>query len=509
MDVRKILLTGVLLVASVSFMYGQLAKGKIKFLGNIYSASQITDFNLYWNQVTAENGGKWGSVEGVRDDMKWGDADAANALANANGFLYKHHVLIWGSQQPNWIRSLPKEEQLAEIKQWFAAIKQRYPDLKMIEVVNEPLHAPPSVDADGRGNYIEALGGNGASGWEWVLRSFRMAREYFPNAELLLNDYSIINSEATTRQYVGIVNLLLKEDLIDGIGIQGHAFTVNNMTASQITSNLNILAETGLPIYVTELDIDGVTPGTTTQDDALQKTRYETVFPAFWQHPSIQGITLWGSRPGLWRNNEKAFLFNTNGSKRPAMDWLETYVKNSANVVATSITLTTATGSQLISTKGGTIKVIGSIAPGNATLKVFTWTVSDNTIATVNSAGQVTALKDGKVTITATARDGSGVTATFEVTIVNQGDVVTANEQEQKYVFRAYPNPVVNGKFTIDGTEKIRRVAVLDFNGRNVHDQHVSNLSSIEVNLKESTPGIYAIQLFDGQKYVVKKIMVK
>jgi hypothetical protein len=40
----------------------QLAEGKCKFLGNIIASSVPTNFNDYWNQVTPENAGKWGSV---------------------------------------------------------------------------------------------------------------------------------------------------------------------------------------------------------------------------------------------------------------------------------------------------------------------------------------------------------------------------------------------------------------------------------------------------------------
>jgi endo-1,4-beta-xylanase len=92
-----------------------IAAGKSKFLGNIYSAAQLPGFNQYWNQVTPENAGKWGSVEATRDVMNWSDLDAAYKLAKDNGFPFKLHVLIWGSQQPAWIENLPPAEQLEEI----------------------------------------------------------------------------------------------------------------------------------------------------------------------------------------------------------------------------------------------------------------------------------------------------------------------------------------------------------------------------------------------------------
>ncbi|MBN2425112.1 MAG: endo-1,4-beta-xylanase, partial [Calditrichaceae bacterium] len=96
-----------------------LASEQPKFVGNIYSAAQIQNFEAYWNQVTPENAGKWGSVEGVRDNPSWSGLDAAYALAKDNEFPFHFHVLIWGAQQPAWIDTLSPEDQLAEITEWF------------------------------------------------------------------------------------------------------------------------------------------------------------------------------------------------------------------------------------------------------------------------------------------------------------------------------------------------------------------------------------------------------
>ena len=59
------------------------------------------------------------------------------------------------------------------------------------------------------------------------------------------------------------------------------------------------------------------------------------------------------------------------------------------------------------------------VEPDNATNKSVTWSDEGaNAAATVSSTGLVTAVKEGKATITATAADGSGVTATCTVTVV-------------------------------------------------------------------------------------------
>jgi len=298
-----------------------LAHKQQKFLGSAHSNIQAINFASYWNKVTPENAGKWGSVEGTRNQMNWGALDAAYNLAKDNNFPFHFHVLIWGAQQPSWINNLSPEEQLAEIREWFEAVAARYPDIDYLEVVNEalPNHNPPD-GASGRANYKNALGGNGVTGYDWVINSFRMAREIFPaTTKLMLNDYSIINSSSSTAEYLKIIRLLQKENLIDIIGEQGHAFTTANAAVTTMRRNLDSLASTGLPIHITELDIDGPT-------DQAQLNEYRRVFPLLWEHPAIEGITLWGWRPGLWRNDQKAYLVESNGAERPALVWLRNYL---------------------------------------------------------------------------------------------------------------------------------------------------------------------------------------
>lgn len=91
---------------------------------------------------------------------------------------------------------------------------QKYPLTQLIDVVNEPLHTPVS--------FASSIGGNGTTGWDWVIWCFQKARLYCPNAKLLLNDYDIVDSTLGTSSYLVIINLLKSQNLIDGIGVQGH-----------------------------------------------------------------------------------------------------------------------------------------------------------------------------------------------------------------------------------------------------------------------------------------------
>lgn len=318
-------------------VFTPIAEGKPKFLGNIYSNSQIKRLDQYWNQVTPENAGKWGSVEGTRDNMNWGPLDAAYNLAKENGFPFRFHVLVWGNQQPTWMKELSQEDQLLEIEEWFNAVADRYDDIEYLEVVNEPLHDPPTDQNgdSGSGGYYDALGGAGETGWDWVITSFEMAREIFPaETKLLINDYSILGNVPNTNEYLGLINLLKDRGLIDGIGTQAHAFSTRNSTAASINNSLNILGNTGLPIQITELDIDGNPSLSESGSDQYQLEEYQKKFPTIWKHTSVIGVTLWGWRPGLWRNEQEAFLISNSEVERPALTWLREYVETTEVMVS-------------------------------------------------------------------------------------------------------------------------------------------------------------------------------
>lgn len=290
-----------------------LATGKDKFLGSCMRSVR-SDFSKYWNQVTSEDAGKWGSVEGTKDVYNWTPLDNIYNYAIANGFPYKHHNFVWGQQQPSWVTSLDTTSQKTQVEEWIRLVGERYPKMTYVDVVNEPLNAPAA--------YRNALGGSGTTGWDWVITVFQWARKYCPGVQLHINEYNVLQSNTITDRYIALIETLKVRGLVDGIGIQGHYFEFkgSNYTYSVATirNNLNRLAGLGLPIYITEFDINEL-------DDAIQLQSYQTYFPLFWDNPAVKGITLWGyAENTIWK--PYAFLIDYRNAPRPALQWLKGYV---------------------------------------------------------------------------------------------------------------------------------------------------------------------------------------
>ncbi len=108
--------------------------------------------------------------------------------------------------------------------------------------------------------------------------------------------------------------------------------------------------------------------------------------------------------------------------------------------LATSITVSSEGDVSIIDTDKGTLQMLATVLPADATYQDPTWSVTDGTgSATINATGLLTAVENGTVTVTATAKDGSGVNGTKEITISNQ--VVTIDDF----------NMIKDGHFDMDG----------------------------------------------------------
>nr|BAF57345.1 putative glycosyl hydrolase family10 [uncultured symbiotic protist of Hodotermopsis sjoestedti] len=299
------------LLALHAFARSPLAQGCSKWVGNIIPGSVPSNWDKYWNQVTSENGCKWGTVQSSQSSFNWNECDVAYNHAKTAGIPFKYHTFVWGSQEPGFINSLSGDAAKTAVESLISAAKAKYsPDF--IDVVNEALHAPSSIRS--------GLGGDGSTGWDWVVWSFKTARAAFGSAKLLINDYGIINDASAVTRYLTIINALKSAGYIDGIGIQCHQFNVNDLSAATITSNLNSLAATSLPIYVSELDING-------NSEQDQSSIYQRVFPALFEHSGVKGITLWGYISGsTWKDGTG--IVESGGQERAAIKWLAEYLES-------------------------------------------------------------------------------------------------------------------------------------------------------------------------------------
>lgn len=357
----KKILPLLLLTGLSASCFAQLNHNPNKFLGNITTMGQIrTDFDKYWDQLTPENETKWESIERSPGVFDFSTAKREYQYCKEHGFKFKFHALLWGAQIPSYLQQLNAEETLAAITRWFDAVAKEFPDLEYIDVANEAIKGN-----NGQGNYhspyqmtkiIQALGGEGKTGYDWLAKAFVMARERWPKAVLIYNDYNTFQWD--TDEYIKVINAIKAAGgPIDAAGCQSH--DLNDMKGDDFKKALEKIHDgVELPIFISEYDINKA-------DDDIQLTRYKEQFPIMWEADYVAGVTLWGYIYGAtWVDDgdEKgASGLIKNGVERPALQWLREYMQTDAALNAKSPLISVASDYAFISTSANVV-LIGDTA---------------------------------------------------------------------------------------------------------------------------------------------------
>ena len=343
-----------LAASSFSFAGPGIADGAAKFIGNITQSNTSPgpndQFTKLWNQATAENGCKWGSIEGTRGRYNWAGCDAAYNWAKNNGGHFKFHALLWGGQYPGWLESLSVEDTKKAITDWFDAVKQHYPDIEMIDVANEAIRTGNNQYHSGytRTKIIPALGGDNNGDYAFLTTAFKMARERWPKAILIYNDYNTIQWHVD--QGINLINTIRKNGApVDAYGLQAHDLMSDGGQAGGtggggVCMNYNNFVATmqkihketnNFPVLISEYDV----PST---DDGIQKQCYQEQVKYWMEDPHVAGITIWGWIYGqTWLNcNGKANGCSglvRNGQDRPALTWMKEYLASNKGVNTTGL----------------------------------------------------------------------------------------------------------------------------------------------------------------------------
>ena len=77
---------------------------------------------------------------------------------------------------------------------------------------------------------------------------------------------------------------------------------------------------------------------------------------------------------------------------------------------------------------GNTVTITATVAPEVATNPAVTWSSSDESVATVDETGKITAVATGNATITATSEDDSSVSANYELTVQQKKAAATTTK---------------------------------------------------------------------------------
>jgi endo-1,4-beta-xylanase len=249
-----------------------------------------------FNSAVHENALKWPSIERRAGQVSYDSADRILAWCEANGIRMRGHCIFWAVDQnvQNWVKQLDDADLRATLERRAKEVTGRYAGrILEYDVNNEMLH----------GHYYE-----GRLGADIRVQMFKWAHEGDPKARLFVNDYNILTGGDAVAYERQIEGLIAAGAPVGGIGCQGHFGGQIDMT--KVKQSLDRLSRFGLPIRITEFDID--------TDNEQEKARllgefYTTCFA----EPAVDGIVMWGFYEGAhWR--PKAALWKRDFTPTPA-----------------------------------------------------------------------------------------------------------------------------------------------------------------------------------------------
>jgi endo-1,4-beta-xylanase len=330
-----------------------------------------------FSQVVAENDMKWALIHPRPgpDGYDFGPADAFVNFGLSNRMYLAGHTLVWHAQTPQWVFAgtnppppgvtnspvgvvgetnapgtnrfrrgrfgggffgrytgprASREELLERMRDHIHAVVGRYKGkVKVWDVVNEAI-ADDGTNILRNSLWLEIIGP------DFIAKAFQYAHEADPDAILRYNDYGLENP-AKRRKLITLVKSLQEQKVpVHAIGSQAHVnVSISFETMGEALMEMGSL---GLPIHITELDVNSAQGGqrgfgadiadnaTTTQgglvSDADRKLAdaYAGLFRAFLKHDKhVEMVTFWGANDAnSWRANGKPLLFDGNSQPKPA-----------------------------------------------------------------------------------------------------------------------------------------------------------------------------------------------
>lgn len=338
----------------------------------------------HFNQLVAENDMKWALIhprEGS-EGYDFGPADAWVNFGLSNQMQLAGHTLVWHSQTPNWVFAgtnppppgvtnaaapspgavtntagtttagrggfgrrfgaggfgrftgprASREELLQRMRDHIHTVVGRYKGkVKVWDVVNEAL-------ADGGTNILRNTLWLEIIGPDFIAKAFQYAHEADPDAILRYNDYGL-ESPAKRQKLLALIKSLREQKVpVHAIGSQAHVNV--STTFETMDQALAEIATLGLPIHITELDVNSAQGGqrgfgadiannaATTQgglvSDAERRLAeaYAGIFRAFLKHrDAVKIVTFWGPNDAnSWRASGTPLLFDGNNQPKPAFN---------------------------------------------------------------------------------------------------------------------------------------------------------------------------------------------
>ncbi len=299
-----------------------------RFYENLKSSFNLTALN--WGVI-------WNEFEPVKGRLDYSRIDRCINNLRQNGLegstIIRGHPIYFPEVNPAWLvdgnfSSLELTEIL--INHVTEMVSHYKGIVKQWVVVNEPFLTDYPSWRPKDVMYLKL-------GSVYIDLAFQAARDADPSATLIFNDTDNHTPHGTsTKQTRAIVERLNSKGLIDGVGCQMH---LDGSYAPWMDDVILTMQGYGVPVYVTELDVDlSRVTGTSEERYAKQATIFADVLKACLDSTVCHSLNVWGMaekfswlEKGLGRPNADGTLYDDQFQPKPAYFAMKDVLEKYAN----------------------------------------------------------------------------------------------------------------------------------------------------------------------------------
>ncbi|MEW2625890.1 endo-1,4-beta-xylanase [Streptomyces sp. NPDC048106] len=297
-----------------------LAEAKGKYFGTALTdgdlnvSGEMSIANAQFDMVTPGNEMKWDTVEPSNGSYNFGPGDQIVNWAQANNARVRGHNLVWHSQLPGWVSSLPQNQVQGVMESHITTEVNHYKGkIYAWDVINEPFNEDGSLRQD---VFYNAMGSG------YLADAIRTAHNADPNAKLYINDYNIEGENAKSNALYSLAQSMLSQGVpLGGIGLESHF--IDGQVPSSMLANMQRFANLGLDVAITELD-DRIQLPTSSASLQQQANDYGTVVNDCLAVSRCVGVSQWGVDdghswiPGTFPGYGAATMYDSNYQPKPA-----------------------------------------------------------------------------------------------------------------------------------------------------------------------------------------------
>jgi endo-1,4-beta-xylanase len=292
--------------ASANLIYGS-ASGKHRLATDTeFTASFVQDCQM----LVPESELKWIVLRPTPDRFDFTEGDWMLKFARTHGMLTRGHTLVWHESLPPWFNKIVNSQ---NAKQFLTKHIQRVVghyagQIHSWDVVNEAIDIKSGHPQNLRKTpWLEFLGA------DYIDIAFRTAAKADPKALLVYNDYGVEydtpRDEAKRTAVLKLLKSLKSRGVpIHAFGIQSHLDgSETHFNAHKFRKFLNSVADLGLKILITELDvIDRKLPSNVVVRDRLVAKVYEEYLSTVLSEKAVTAVITWGiSDRNTWLSEAK------------------------------------------------------------------------------------------------------------------------------------------------------------------------------------------------------------